>query len=108
MQQVVYPSMVKTNCFTVHRVANGWLVQMPTVYQLPEQENPYAGLVPALKEVMKFQNEDPLLSELSGEEEGEQEWKVLPIIGRDESLYVCKNFEEVLELLTRKFGNLKG
>jgi hypothetical protein len=107
MQRVVYPQTVKTNCFTVHRVANGWLVQMPQLFQLPEQENPYAGLVPALKEVMKFQNEDPLLSELRGEEE-ERQPERLPIIGRDESLYVCKSFQEVLELLLTKFGNLKG
>ena len=71
MQRVVYPQAAKTNCFSVHRVANGWLVQMPQLYQMPEQENLYAGLVPALKEVMKYQNEDPLLSELRGEEEEE-------------------------------------
>lgn len=109
MQQVVYPSMVKTNCFTVHRVANGWLVQMPTVYERPEQENPYAGLVPAVRQIMKLRDQDPLLSELQEEEEAEApEPKKLPIIGRDESIYVCKNFQEVLELLLTKFGNLKG
>jgi hypothetical protein len=100
--------MVKTNCFTVHRVANGWLVQMPQQYEMPEQENMYAGLVPAIKEVMKLQNEDPLLSELRGGEEEEFQPKKLPIIGRDESLYVCKSFQDVLELLLAKFGNLKG
>jgi hypothetical protein len=108
MQRVVYPQEVKTNCFTVHRVANGWLVQMPQMYHVQEQENIYAGLVPALKEVMKFQNEDPLLSELRGEEQEPEQPKKMPIIGRDESLYVCKSFQEVLELLLTKFGNLKA
>jgi hypothetical protein len=108
MNQVIEGRQSKGNSFTVHKVANGWLVQMPPVYNIPGSENPYAGLVPALREAIKMQNEDPLLSELRGEEEEENVQQILPIIGRDESLYVCKNFEEVLELLTRKFGNLKG
>lgn len=101
--------MVKSNSFTVNRVANGWIVQMPEIRLKPGQEDIYAGLVPALKEVMKFQNEDPLLSDMREEgDEGEPLPEVLPIIGRDEMLYVCKTFEEVVELLQKKFGNLKG
>ena len=96
---------VKTNCFTVYRVANGWLVKMP--HQISEQENLYAGLMPAIKEVMRLQDEDPLLSGLREEEE-ERPPERLPVIGRDESLYICKNFQEVLELLLTKFGNLKA
>jgi hypothetical protein len=96
---------VKANVFAVYRVANGWMVQMPHVYQRPQQQNVYEGLVPALKEVMKFQDEDPLLSDLRGDDEPMA--APLPIIGRDESLYVCKTFQDVVELLSKKFGNLK-
>jgi hypothetical protein len=106
MQQSLNSSMLKTNYFAVHRVANGWMVQMPQIYQMPQQEDVYAGLVPALKEIMKIQNEDPLLSELRGEEEEDRQPERLPVIGRDESLYVCKNFQEVLELLLTKFGRI--
>jgi hypothetical protein len=111
MQQVIQSQGMQTNCFTVARVANGWLVRMPNVvYQ--QQENPYEGLVPAFKEMLKLRDEDPLLSQLRAGEEGAEfvapTVQKMPVIGRDELLYVCKTFQEMVELLLTKFGNLKG
>jgi hypothetical protein len=105
----------------ITRVANGWVINMPRPYQRDDQpDNRLEGLsdsiskgmegaIPILKQIMAMRQEDPLLAKLRAEAEEEEEQeerqdpKPLPAIGKDDFVFVCTSFADVLALLAEKF-----
>src|SRR5271163_3515107 len=105
---------IRANNFYISRVANGWTVTMPGIYEDREpdmgrgMQEGFESILPVFKEMMKLKEQDPLLASLQHPEEDPEPEpeQPLPIIGREEQQFVCKTFQEVLYLLEEKFLDL--
>ena len=102
------------NGITIDRVSNGWIVTMPRRYrdydEVGGEDSIAEGMKimePIMEKLMKMKDSDPLLDSLrKANEEKEEEPDPEPevqLISQEEGVYVCKTFQEVLELLENKF-----
>ncbi len=114
-----------SNEISIRRVANGWAVQMPERYATEETPDSYGKAL-----AVGFKSMEPVLVDmLKKVHGGGEEWKDLmdkkepveedeldkkleeiaqPVIGQDLSIYVCKTFQEVLQLLATVFSEEDG
>lgn len=117
-----YKNQRISNEIIIDRVANGWIVRMPHRFDDEESAGSYGqSMVDGLKSM------EPVLVDMFKKIKGDgEEWKdfmdkkepekdphldqklmeaAQPVIGRDEDIYVCKDFQEVLTLLASHFSD---
>jgi hypothetical protein len=102
------------NSIIISKVANGWTVELPIVYD--DQDNEIATgiqegmgqMMPFIKEAIKEMHKDPLLAKLQEDAEEENpeetpEREPAEKIGTQPNYYVFKTMEEVQFFLSEEF-----